>query len=263
MKRILLGFLVFICFINVNAKDYEIKELIPVDEKASVTTDHFFYRDFYFNSKEVSSLIHQRVIDFDGIKNLDNKERNISITIGFFDETKRNIGLYNFCSVKDGSVNGLLKQSEEKEYDIYINDKLLANKNKVSDIKYIAVMSENPNCNNGTNYDYLGKKIEYIEFEDVQAYDYKYVKYCLSLLVLILVVLVIKFIFDYTINKNGKITDKLYGISRDNRTNEEIKDQYFKRREEENKKNKKVDKKPEIADKSQEKGKTDLHNFYK
>ena len=124
-------------------------------------------------------------------------------------------------------------------------------------------MSENPNCNNGTNYDYLGKKIEYIEFEDVQAYDYKYVKYCLSLLVLILVVLVIKFIFDYTINKNGKITDKLYGISRDNRTNEEIKDQYFKRREEENKKNKKVDKKPEIADKSQEKGKTDLHNFYK
>ena len=72
-----------------------------------------------------------------------------------------------------------------------------------------------------------------------------------------------KFIFDYTINKNGRVTDKLYGVSRDRRTNEEVKDQYFKRIEEENKKNKKVEKKPEIVDKSQEKGKTDLHNMYK
>ena len=263
MKKVLLGILIFICFINVNAKDYSVNELIPIDEKASVTTDNFFYHDFYFNSKEISSLINQRVIKFSGIKNLDNEERNISVTIGFFNENKENIGLYNYCSIKDNDSKGLLKQNEETNYSIYINNGLLSKKSNVNDIKYIAIMSENPNCNSGTNYDFVGKKIEYIEFEDKPAYDYTYIKYCLFLLVLILIVLIIKFIFDYTINKNGRVTDKIYGISRDRRTNEEVKDQYYKRREEENLKNKKVEKKPEIVDKSQEKGKTDLHNMYK
>ena len=262
MRKILLGILVFICFINVNAKDYELKTLIPVDEKASVSTDHFFYHDFSFSSKEISSIIQQRSIDFDGIKNLDNQDRNISITIGFFNENKRNIGLFNYCSEKDSS-NRVLKPNEEREYVIYINNKLLADKSTVNDIKYISIMSENPNCNNGTNYDYVGKKIEYIEFEDKADYDYTYIKYCLYVLILILVILVAKFIFDVTINKDGRLTDKIFGISRDKRTNEEIRDEYFKRREEENIRNKKVEKKEEIKDISQEDGNTDLHNMYK
>ena len=65
MKKILLGILVFICFINVNAKDYELKELIPIDEKVSVTTQSFFYHDFSFNGKNSN-------IKFDSIKGLYN-----------------------------------------------------------------------------------------------------------------------------------------------------------------------------------------------
>ena len=263
MKKVLLGILVFICFINVNAKDYSIKELIPVDEKASVTTENFFYHDFYFNSKEISSLINQRVISFNGIKNLDNEERNISLTVGFFNENKENIGLYNYCSLKDNNSKGLLKQNEEIKYSVYINNGLVSKKSKVNDIKYIAIMSENPNCNSGTNYDFVGKKIEFIEFEDKPSYDFKYVRYCFYLLVFIVIVLIIKFIFDATINRNGVITDTLFGIHREKRTNEEIKDQYFKRRNEENLKNKKVVKKEEIKDISQKDGETDLHNMYK
>jgi len=259
MKKILLGILVFICFINVNAKDYEIMQLIPVDEKVSVSTDHYFYHDFYFDSSENASFNNQRAIKFDSIKNLDNKDRNISFTIGFFNENKRNIGLYNYCS-PDGES---LKQNEEMNYSVYITNHLLPKNTKVSDIKYISIMSENPNCNSGTNFDYLGKKLEFIEFEDKAAYDYTYIKYCLYLLILILVVLVIKFIFDYTINRDSRFTDKLLGINKDKRTNEEIRDEYFKRREEENIKNKKKEDKKEIKDISQEKGNTDLHNMYK
>ena len=264
MRKILLGLLVFICVINVNAKDYEVMELIPADETVSVSTDHFFYHDFSFNSKEISSIINQRVIKFNSIKNLDNQDRNISFTVGFFNENKRNMGLYNYCSTKDSTNKGLLKQNEETEYSVYINNQLLSDGNKVDDIKYIAIMSENPNCNSGTNFDYVGKKIEFIEFEDNAAYDYTYIKYCLYLLILILIVLVVKFIFDITINKNSRITDKILGITpKDKRTNQEIKEEYFKRREEENLKNKKVEEKKEIKDISQEKGKTDLHNMYK
>ena len=53
MKKLLLGFLVFICFINVSAKDYALLDLIPVSEKASVTTKSFFFQNFYYdNSSE-------------------------------------------------------------------------------------------------------------------------------------------------------------------------------------------------------------------
>ena len=44
MKKIFLILLLFVSFMNVEAKDYEVMELIPIDEKASVTTNLFFLR---------------------------------------------------------------------------------------------------------------------------------------------------------------------------------------------------------------------------
>ena len=74
-------------------------------------------------------------------------------------------------------------------------------------------------------------------------------------------------IFDVTINKDSKFINKLYGIKIDKRSDEEIKKEYFNRREQENiekkKEKEKGKEKEEIVDKSQEKGNTDLHNMYK
>ena len=268
MKKLLLGFLVFICFINVSAKDYALLDLIPVSEKASVTTKSFFFQNFYYdNSSEQVNYLDKNAIRFSGIKNLDNEERFISVTIGFFNDKKENIGVYNYCSSKDtndANYNIKLASNESKSIIINISNDLLYNDNTVLDVKYISIMSDNPNCNSGVNYDYVGRKGQFIEFEDKAKSDYKYVKYCFYVLILIVVILIIKFIFDFTINKDGRITDRLLGIApKDKRTNEEIKNDYYKRREEENIKNKKVEEKKEIADISQEKGNTDLHNMYK
>ena len=267
MKKILLGIILFLCFINVSAKDYSLMELIPVGESANVTTKSFFYHNFYYdNSREQASYLNNNTIRFEGIKNLNNEEKFISVTLGFFDEKKENIGVYYYCSnigKNDSNYNIKLLPNESKTVMINVSNEMLYN-NKVDNVKYIAIMSENPNCNSGTNYDFVGKKVQYINFEDNANYDYKYVKYCFYVLILIVVVLILKFVFDLTLNKNGRITDVIFGIApKDKRTNEEIKNEYFKRREEENEKNKKVEDKKEIADISQEKGKTDLHNMYK
>lgn len=268
MKKILLGILVFICFINVSAKDYGELELIPVGEKANVTTKSFFYHNFYYDSSsEQASYLNNNSVRFDGIKNLGTEERYVSITLGFFDEKKENIGVYYYCSSNDkegSNYNIKIMSNESKSVIINITNDLLYKNNKVDDVKYITVMSENPNCNSGTNFDFVGKKAQYIDFKDTAKSDYKFFKYCFYVLILIVVILVLKFIFDYTINKNGRITDKILGIDqRDKRTNEEIKNEYYRRREEENLRNKKVEKKKEIVDISQEEGKTDLHNMYK
>lgn len=257
MKKVILGILVFICLINVEAKDYSPLSLIPLEEEANVTTNYFFYHNMSYDKTNI--------LKFESIKNVDNKDRYVSITIGFFNEEKENIGMLNYCSSKNpDNSNLILKQNEEKEYLINISNNYLYKNNKVSDIKYIAVMSDNPNCNNGTNFDFVGKKIEYIEYVDKAKTDYSYLKYCFYILVLIVVILILKFIFDLTINKDSKVTNKILGISeKDRRSNEEIKKEYFERRELEAKKNKKPEEKKDIKDISQEKGNTDLHNMYK
>lgn len=243
-------------------------ELIPVGEKANLTTKLFFYHNFYYDdSNTQASYLNNNAVRFDGIKNLDGEDRTVSITLGFFDEKKENIGVYNYCSDFDktgSNYNNHIKPNHSKAVTIDISNDILYKENKVSDVKYIAVMSENPNCNSGTNYDFVGKKIQYIDFVDNAKNDYKFVRYCFYVLILIVVILILKFIFDLTINKNGRITDIILGVGpKDRRTNEEIKNEYYRRREEENKKNKKVDDKKEIVDISQEKGNTDLHNMYK
>ena len=105
MKKIFLILLLFVSFMNVEAKDYEVMELIPIDEKASVTTNLFFYDNFYYDSsEEQASYLNTNTIRFDKVKNLDSKDRDISVAIGFFNSNKDNIGIHNYCSSKDVMV---------------------------------------------------------------------------------------------------------------------------------------------------------------
>ena len=262
MKKILLGIIVFMCLITVNAKDYQPLDLIPIETEGHVTTDNYFYHGIYYDTNESTSLMSNDTIKFDRIKNLDNEERYISVSIGFFDSNKDNIGIYNYCSSKDNKVK--LKQSEEKPLTLTINDDYLSEGKTLKDVKYITVMSDNPNCNSGYNYDLVGRKAGYIEYKDPEKYDYGYIKYYLYVLILIVVILLIKFVFDMTINKNSRITNRILGVSeKDLRSNEEIKKEYFERMEIEKQKRKKPEKKRDIKDISQEDGNTDLHNMYK
>ncbi len=271
MKKIFLILLLFVSFMNVEAKDYEVMELIPIDEKASVTTDLFFYDNFYYDSsEEQASYLNTNTIRFDKVKNLDSKDRDISVAIGFFNSNKDNIGIHNYCSSKDvkgSNYNDSLKQNEEKSLMIEIKNEDLNKNFKLSDIAYIAIMSDNPNCKNGNNYKFVGRKAGYFEYKDVEKPSLDVLNNIVIVVILLLLVLILKFIFDVTINKDSKFMNKLYGIEVDKRSNEEIKKEYFNRREQENiekkKEKEKGKEKEEIVDKSQEKGNTDLHNMYK
>lgn len=271
MKKILFCLLLFVAFINVEAKDYEVLDLIPINEKASVTTDLFFYENFYYDlSEEQASYLNTNTIRFDKVKNLDSKDRDISVAVGFFNSNKDNIGIHNYCSSKDvkgSNYNDILKQNEEKSLMIEITNDDLDGNYKLNDIAYIAIMSSNPNCKNGNNYKYVGRKAGYFEYKDVEKPSLKVLNNIIIIAILLLLVLILKFIFDVTINKDSKFTNKIYGINLDKRSNEEIKKEYYNRREKENtdkkKEKEKAKEKIEIADNSQEKGNTDLHNMYK
>ena len=78
---------------------------------------------------------------------------------------KKNIGTINYCSSKDKTsvVAGTeLNPDEEKSYVIEVNKKYLADKKTVKDIKYISILSDNPNCTTGYSLDFVGQTVDEI-----------------------------------------------------------------------------------------------------
>ena len=149
--------------INVNAKEYGLYELIPISDKATVETEHFLYRDFYYNYNEMqaNSLKSIHVI-FSGIKNITNEKEAISISIALFDSDKKNIGVVNYCSTNEKYtlLQTELEPNEEISYSIGILQKHLIDGKNINDVKYFAVIGDNNSCSMAGVSDYAGKTIE-------------------------------------------------------------------------------------------------------
>ena len=66
MKKIItliITFLILMTAYNIQAANYELKELIPIDRKTTIVTKKFSYKQLYYDSN--SNKIH-----FEGIKNI-------------------------------------------------------------------------------------------------------------------------------------------------------------------------------------------------
>ncbi|MBQ9018907.1 MAG: hypothetical protein IJ097_01170 [Bacilli bacterium] len=152
MKRIIY----FLClcslfiFTNVNAQDYELNKLIPVDTIASVKTEKFDYNNFVYssslNDKEIST------ITFESIKNNTHSKLPVSINILLFGNDQKNIGFLTYCSDKDLSSNysGFKISGEASApFSINVARKYFIDGKSAKDVKYIAVMDENKYCHIG------------------------------------------------------------------------------------------------------------------
>ena len=152
MKKIgkLLGIiLLLLCSLNVNAANYELKELIPKKIETTIVTKHFSYRSFYYDG--------EGYINFKSIKNISDEELPISITIALFGKDKKNVGTIFYCS----SENKLVAK-EEKSFSIPVSKAYLEKGKNVKDIQYISVLDENINCRTeGSDY-YIGQTVEEI-----------------------------------------------------------------------------------------------------
>lgn len=164
MKRILLLITIIsivMLSIEVKAANYELKELIPTNKETTIVTNNFSYKGIYFNNEDIkdTNLI------FKGIKNLTEENIPISISVGLFDENKKNIGTINYCSTNDNKSfikDKGLNSKEEISYAIKIDSKYLAPKKTIKDVKYIAILHDNINCRTNGSQDYIGKKVEQI-----------------------------------------------------------------------------------------------------
>lgn len=169
MKRIIMFITILVITLvsqNVYAANYNIKELIPVNAHTTIGTNNFRYIDFYYNDNEMEADgLKNNFIIFSKIKNVSDEKKAVTVSIGLFDKDKKNIGTINYCSSKDKTsvVAGTeLNPDEEKSYVIEVNKKYLADKKTVKDIKYISILSDNPNCTTGSSLGFVGQTVDEI-----------------------------------------------------------------------------------------------------
>ena len=251
--KILVVLLLLVVTKNVYAANYQIRELIPVKIKTTVVTKNFSYRRFQYNDGK---------IEFEGIKNLTDKDIPITISIGLFNKDKKNIGTINYCDYT-------ISNKEEVKYDIDVTKDYLGKDYSISDIKYISVLGDNINCRTDGSDEFIGQTVEEIGYAKNNTLDSK-TELTLKILGTLGGLLLLLFLYKFLFTRNYENIDGSDVRQGYKRVNEDLK----KEREEELRRNppkpKEVKKvktdevlKQEEEASKEDKSSTDLHNLYK
>ena len=259
---------------SVQAANYNIKELIPVNTETTIVTDHFSYRDFYYDGNKLDGdTSKNNYVIFKSIKNISKEELPVTISIGLFDKNKKNIGTINYCSTSDKKsvvAGSKLKPEEEIPYAIEINKKSLQDGKKVKDIKYISILNENKNCRIDGSQDYVGQKIEEIGMAKNNTLD-SYSELLIKILAVIGIVLLSIFVYRFLFTRsfeNFDGEDVRKGYQKWNKEQQIKREEELRRKPPQPKEIKKV-KTDEVIQqeiemaKKENKEQTDLHNLYK
>lgn len=255
MKRIIKVFFVLLIALSIKtvyAENYKIKELIPYKVDTTIHTDNFSYKGIYFD---------KRGVHFNGIKNLTDEKKPISISIGMFDKNGKNIGTINFCEM---DLNG----KDEMSFIIEFEDKYFGEGKTVKDVKYIAVLGDNITCKKKGSRDFIGQSVDKMGIIHKDTFDDSS-KLLISILSVVggvvLIFIVYKLIFTRAYrNINGDEVREAF-----NDINKELKEERkakqvnkFEMVDEEPEKPKEIIEQEEAA-KNEDKSSTDLHNLYK
>ena len=251
--KIIILVLTLIIGSNVNAANYQIKELIPIDIETSIHTKNFSYKEFKYTDNTIT---------FKGIKNLTKETKPISISVALFNSDKKNIGTMNYCGA---NLNG----EEEISYTISDMEKYLGEDYKIKDVKYISVLGDNIKCRITGKDDYLGQTIKEIgmakntEIDDDSKLLIKIMMFIGGIL---LVLLVYKMLFTNSYN-NMDGEDVRIGYEKENARLRREREEELRRNPPQPKeiKQEKSDEviKEEKEAENEDKNGTDLHNLYK
>lgn len=169
MKKIFSFVLLFICFfvgyIDVYAQEYDVLELIPINDTATVDAKKYSYHDISFSASDGNFL-------FKSVKNKTNKENYLTASILLFDSNSKNIGLITYCSRKDldgefsrVKVNGGAMSALE----FNAKDKYFVGKHTFYDLYYYAFLDDNYDCRSVDNNKYEGLTIDEIKAGKVSS----------------------------------------------------------------------------------------------
>ncbi len=259
MKKVLKILIITIVLITnkANAANYNLRELIPLNTETTIVTNNFSYKDFYYNESSHS-------IDFNGIKNLTDKELPISISIGLFGNNKRNLSIINYCTKEE-----TLRSKEEKTLSIKVVTEDLPDDIKLEDVKYIAILGDNINCRTSGVGEFVGQTVKEIGMAKNTTLDSK-TEFLLQILVVIGTILIILFLYKVLFTTAYQNTDgnsirrgyKKYNKKLQKEREEELKKNPPPVKEVKKTKTDEVLKQEEEA-KNEDKSGTDLHNLYK
>lgn len=152
----------FIFSISVQALEYGVGKLIPVNELATVHTEKFDYMDFSYNS-----TVNEQgngVLSFQKIRNNGISKTAVSMNILLFDKNKKNIGFISYCSDKDSGEKSGFKISGggEVDYSLLINSNYIVDGKNPEDVSFIAVYDDNRFCSVNDKDKYVSQSIEEI-----------------------------------------------------------------------------------------------------
>ena len=274
MKKVgkIIILLLILMTIPVKAANYDLKELIPNNVKTTIVTNNFSYQNFYYNEKGNDGHPAEYII-FDNLKNISREALPVSISIGLFDENKKNIGVINHCSTKDEDSNPIkgkvLASKEEMSYVIAVNKIYLADDKTVKDIRYISVLSDNINCRTGGSLEFIGETVEEIGMRRNTGFDNKTLllfKVLGGLAAVLLVIFLYRFLFTSSY-QNVDGSDVRQGYKQYNKELSEERERELKKNPPKPKPKKKVKTDQVIQQeeeaKKEDKTGTDLHNLYK
>lgn len=255
MKKIKVLLILILLLITspVNAANYEIKELIPLNTKTTIVTKKFSYKKFYYKDNKII---------FEGIKNLSNESTPITISIGLFNSKKKNIGTINHC---DYTING----KEEITYEIDVTKDYIGKDYKLEDIKYIAVLSDNKDCRTSGYDEFIGQTIQEIGQYKNNTLDSK-TEFLLKIMGILGGALLLMFLYNLLFTRKYQNVDGNDVRQGYKRVNEDLR----KEREEELRINPPQPKEikqiktdevleQEEAASKEDRDSTDLHNMYK
>ena len=169
MKKLFVGIILFLSFLSLPVyavDDYDLYQLIPINKHANVETDHFIYKDFYYNDNEMQrESLHSNHIIFKEIVNKTKDTLPVSISVGFFDKDKKNIGTLNYCGTKEDITFAAKEIGPEATvpYSMVVMKTDLIDKKDLKDIVYIAVLGENRTCSTGKVSENSGRTAEEIK----------------------------------------------------------------------------------------------------
>ena len=250
MKKIIKIIFVLIICLSINtvyADNYKIKELIPYNINTTIHTDNFSYKEIHFDEEGVH---------FNGIKNLTDEKKPISISIGLFDKKGINIGTINYCDM-------YLNAKEEMSFIIKFNEGYFGKKKSLKDLKYIAVLDDNITCKKNGSDNFVGESVDKLGIIHNEELDNS-VEIFLSILTavagLILIFIVYKLIFTraYRNIDGNEVREAFNSINKEQKIQEE-KVNKFEMVDEKSAEIIEQEKNAQNEDKSS----TDLHNLYK
>ena len=266
MKKIFLIIITTLMItLSVNAENYDLNELIPINKETTLGTDNLRYINFSYKEQE-------NKIVFENIKNVSNEDKAITITIALFSEDKKNIGTVNYCTNNMPTNNQVrvLKPNESTPYQIAITKDYLGDEYNLKDIKYIAVISDNKNCLTKNKDIYLGQKIDEIGQAKNNTLS-KSAELLIKMLTIIGGVLLVIFVYNFMFsskyrNMDGEDVRQEYSYINKELENKRKYDAIHNPKPKKIKKEtktKEVKYQEEAENNNANKESSDLHNFYK